>query len=118
MRLQAALVKIGIGVSLSLSLLTPALASGDENCTQLMYDHGLATSAQLYCGYEYYNEEIIASGARCMALADQYGQGKPKQLKDALKEGLADFQMEYEVASNKAGICSEFADQFSMFVKP
>lgn len=118
MQLQAALVKIGIGVSLSLGLFTPALASDDYNCTQLMYEHGLATSAQLYCGYEYYNEDIIASGARCMALADQYGQGKPKQLKDALKEGLADFQMEYEAASNKAGICSEFAGEFSFIVKP
>lgn len=118
MRSLAILVKIGITVSLSLSLFTPTLASDGYNCTQLMYDHGLATSAQLYCGYEYYNEEIIASGARCMALADHYGKGKPKQLKDALKEGLADFQMEYDAASNKADICSEFADEFSFIVRP
>lgn len=118
MRLQAGLARIGITVSLSLSLLTSALASDDYNCTQLMYDHGLATSAQLYCRYEYYNEEIISSGGRCMALADHYGQGKRDQLENALKEGLADFQMEYEAASNKAGVCSEFAEAFSFIMRP
>lgn len=118
MRLRAGLARIGITVSLSLGLFASALASDDYNCTQLMYDHGLATSAQLYCEYEYYNEEIIANGARCMALADGYGQGKRDQLENALKEGLADFQMEYEAASSKASVCSEFADAFSFIVRP
>lgn len=118
MRLQNILVKTGVTIGLSLSLFTPALAGDDYSCTQLMYDHGLATSAQLYCGYEYYNEEIIARGARCIALADEYGQGKPDQLENALKEGLVDFQIEYEEASNKAGICNEFAETFSFIVRP
>ncbi len=118
MRSQTVLVKLGITISLLAGISASALASQDYNCTQLMYDHGLATSAQLYCKYEYYNEEIISSGGRCMALADHYGQGKRDQLENALKAGLADFQMQYEDASNKADICSEFADEFSFIVRP
>lgn len=118
MRLRAGLVKTGITVSLLAGLSTPVLASDDYNCTQLMYDHGLATSAQLYCEYNDYNKAIIEDAGKCMALANQYGKGKPEQLENALKEGLADFQMEYEAASNKADICSEFADAFSFIVRP
>lgn len=118
MRLRAVLVKMGIGFSLSLSLCTQALADDDYNCTQLLYDHGLATSAQMNCGYDAYSKTIIEDAGKCMALANQYGKGKPEQLENALKEGLADFQMEYEAASNKAGICSEFADAFSFIVRP
>lgn len=116
MQLQAGLVKIGIGVSLSLSLFTPALASDDYNCTQLMYEHGLATSAQLYCGYEDYSEAVISKASQCMALAEDHGESD--RLKETLKEGLADFQAEYENASNKKEICSVFADQFPLFVRP
>ena len=116
MQLQAGLVKIGIGVSLSLGLFASALASGDYNCTQLMYDHGLATSAQLYCGYEDYSEAVIDKAAQCMALAEE--RGESDRLKGVLREGLADFQAEYEDASNKPDICSVFADQFPLFVRP
>lgn len=94
MQSQVGLGKIGITVSLLIGLSTSVLASDDYNCTQLMYDHGLATSAQLYCGYDDYNKAIIEDAGKCMALANDYGKGKPKQLENALKEGLADFQME------------------------
>lgn len=50
MQLQAALVKIVCGVSLLAGLSLLAHAS-NYDCTQLMYDHGLATSAQMNCGY-------------------------------------------------------------------
>lgn len=118
MQLRVGLAKIGITVSLLAGPSASVLGSDDYNCTQLMYDHGLATSAQLHCGYDNYNKAIIEDAGKCMALANEYGKGKLGQLEDALKEGLADFQMEYEAASNKASVCSEFADAFSFIVRP
>lgn len=116
MWLQAVLVKTGIAVCLLLGLLAPALANDNYNCTQLMYEHGLATSAQLHCGYEDYNEAVISKASQCMALAEDHGESD--RLKETLKEGLADFQAEYEDASSKKEICSGFADQFPLFVRP
>ncbi|WP_010197070.1 hypothetical protein [Psychrobacter sp. PAMC 21119] len=103
-------------VSLSLGLFTSVLASDDYDCTQLMYEHGLATSAQMNCGYESYSEAVISKASQCIALAEEHGESG--RLKETLKEGLADFQAEYEDASNKKEICSGFADQFSLFVRP
>lgn len=116
MQLQAGLVKIGIGVSLSLSLLMPALASDDYNCTQLMYDHGLAKSAQMNCGYDTYSKAIIEDAGKCMALANRFGKGD--QLENALEEGMSDFQSEYNETDNKQRICADFADEFSFIVRP
>lgn len=116
MWLQAALVKTSIAVSLSLGLFASALASDNYNCTQLMYEHGLATSAQLHCGYKDYSEAVISKVSQCMALAEENGESD--RLKETLKEGLADFQAEYEEANSKKEICSGFADQFSLFVRP
>lgn len=57
MKSQNILVKTGVTIGLSLGLLTSALASDDYSCTQLMYDHGLASGAQFNCGYKFYNEK-------------------------------------------------------------
>lgn len=116
MQLQAGLVKIGIGVSLSLSLLTPALASDDENCMQLMYDHGLASGAQFNCGYEFYNENIISRARQCMAIADEYGERD--RLSGALASGLKDFNSEYESTDSKHRLCVDFAEDYPSFVHP
>lgn len=116
MRSPAVLAKIGIMGSLVIGLSSPVLASDDYDCTQLMYEHGLATSAQAYCGYESYNESVINKAAQCMALAEQHG--KSSQLEGALRAGLSDFQMEYEEASSKTDICRAFSDEFSLFVNP
>ncbi|MEH6668230.1 MAG: hypothetical protein V7689_10795 [Psychrobacter sp.] len=116
MRLQDTLFKICIGVSLSLGLFTPALASDDYNCTQLMYEHGLATSAQMNCGYDTYSKAIIEDAGKCMALANKFS--KETQLENALKEGMSDFQTQYNEADDKKRICADFADEFSFIVRP
>ncbi|MGP9511096.1 hypothetical protein ACT3RN_00695 [Psychrobacter sp. AOP5-GZ1-6] len=99
-----------------MSLFTPALASDDYNCMQLMYEHGLATSAQLHCGYNTYSDAIIEDAGKCMALAGRFGKGT--QLENALKEGIADFQNQYNEADNKKRMCADFADEFSFIVRP
>lgn len=116
MQLQAGLVKIGIGVSLSLSLFMPVLASDDENCMQLMYDHGLASGAQFNCGYEFYNENIISRAKQCMAIADEYGERD--RLSGALVSGLKDFNSEYESTDGKHSLCVDFAENYPSFVRP
>lgn len=116
MQSRVGLGKIGIMVSLLAGLSTSVLAGDDYNCTQLMYEHGLATSAQLNCGYEGYSEAVISKAGQCLALAEKHGESD--RLKGVLKEGLADFQAEYENTSNKKEVCSEFADQFPLFVRP
>lgn len=113
MRLPTGLLKIGIGVSLALCL--PAQADGYD-CTQLMYEHGLATSAQINCGYESYNNAVIDKVAQCMTLAEKHGQAE--RLAGVLKEGIADFTSQYNSVDNKPAICQAFADNFPLFVKP
>ena len=116
MRSQGMFIKIGIAIGLSLGLFTPALASDDYNCTQLMYEHGLATSAQLHCGYNTYSKAVIEDAGKCMVLANKFGKGT--QLENALKEGMSDFQAEYNGADDKPRICADFADEFSFIVRP
>lgn len=115
MRSQGTLAKIGCGVSLLAGLCLPAMAN-NYDCTQLMYDHGLATSAQLNCGYESYNNAVISKAAQCMALAGQYDDSE--RLESALRSGIADFQSEYDSASSKEEVCSALASSLPMFVRP
>ncbi len=116
MRSQGILIKTVVTIGMSLVLFAPALASDDYNCTQLMYDHGLATSAQLNCGYESYSNAVISKAAQCMALAEQHDDSA--RLESVLKSGIADFQSEYDNASSKEGICSALASSLPMFVRP
>lgn len=117
MRLQVAWGKIGIGFSL-IAILTGAVHAEDNGytCMQLMYDHGLATSAQVNCGYEYYNSAIIEDADECLALAKQVNQSD--DLKDVLKAGLADFQGQYNETDDKQRICDAFANEFDFIVRP
>ncbi len=43
---------------------------------------------------------------------------KVDQLENALKEGVSDFQMQYNETDNKSRFCTDFADEFSFIVKP
>lgn len=116
MQLQAGLGKIVCGVSLLAGMSMSALASDEYNCTQLMYDHGLATSAQMNCGYDTYSKAIIEDAGKCMALASRFG--TEAQLESALKEGATDFQTQYNEVGDKKRICAVFADEFSFIVRP
>ena len=116
MQLPAGLVKIVIGVSLSFLMMVSALASDDENCMQLMYDHGLASGAQFNCGYKFYNKNIISRAKQCIAMADEYGESD--QLNDALASGLKDFNSAYETTDSKHNLCVDFAESYPSFVYP
>jgi|26BtaG_2_1085354.scaffolds.fasta_scaffold06360_2 hypothetical protein len=117
MQLRVVLAKIGIGVSLlaSLAVSGQALAADDDySCMQLMYEHGLATSAQAHCGYRYYNQTIISSAAQCMSKGIDFG--IQREMEDALKAGVEDFQGQYNQASDKNDICGVFLADFGEFV--
>lgn len=116
MRLQAAWGKIGIGVSLIIAFGSAAYANEDYTCMQLMYDHGLATSAQANCGYKHYNDTIIEDAAQCMAIAENVG--RESDLKDALTAGITDFQGQYNEVGDKKRLCSVFVDEFDFIVRP
>ena len=116
MQLQAAWGKIGIGVSLFVALTGIAQASDDYSCMQLMYEHGLATSAQLNCGYETYNNAIIEEASECLALAESVG--RDVEFENVLKAGVTDFQTQYDESSNKQRICAAFANEFDFIVRP
>ena len=116
MQLQGTLVKIVVTVYLSLGLFASALASDDEDCMQLMYDHGLASGAQFNCSYEFYNENIISRAKQCMTIADEYGERD--RLSEALASGLEDFNSEYESTDGKYNLCVDFAENYPSFVHP
>ena len=81
-----------------------------------MYDHGLATSAQLNCGYETYNNAIIEDASECLALAESVGRGV--EFENVLKAGITDFQTQYDESSNKPHVCAAFANEFDYIVRP
>ena len=110
------LLRIGVLSILTLGLSTSALARDDYDCTQLMYDHGLASGAQFSCGYKFYNDNIISRASQCMAIANEYGDSE--QLNDALASGLKDFHTEYNNTDSKHALCVDFAENYPSFVHP
>ena len=116
MKIREIFLKVTIAVSILTVGSISALASDDYNCTQLMHEHGLATSAQANCGYESYSDTVIKKASQCMMLADKHGQAD--RLTGVLSEGVADFQNQYDSVDDKQAICQAFADNFPLFVEP
>ncbi|MDO5769199.1 MAG: hypothetical protein Q4P13_06810 [Psychrobacter sp.] len=113
MRLSVVLSKIVCGASLGIMVVTGASAN-DDTCMQLMYHHGLATSAQLNCRYEYYNQNVINEAGMCMSKAKDFG--ADDAMESALRAGLSDFQYQFDEVEDKQAICTAFLNEFNDFV--
>ena len=115
MRLLVILSKVGITIGLvAITVLSQAAIDKGNTCMQLMYDHGLATSAQLNCGFEYYNQNVINEASMCMKKAKDFGASAA--MEDALRNGLSDFQYQFNEMKDKRAICTAFLNEFSDFV--
>lgn len=118
MRLLAVWGKIGTMVSIVFIMMNAnaKLLNEDYMCTQLMYDHGLASGAQFNCGFEYYNEDVIDEARTCMEGAEILG--KEDELHEILATGLKDFNDAYAQTDAKYKLCRDFAEEYSFFVRP
>ena len=115
MLLREAASKLGIGISLMIGLSASAQASSDY-CKDLIYNHGLASSAQFTCGYEFYNDNVIRDAKQCMAQAVK--DGDDSELSSIMKDGFTEFKELYEDAVSPHRLCTTFAQEYSSFVQP
>ena len=115
MILREAASKLGIGISLMIGLSASAQASSDY-CKDLIYNHGLASSAQFTCGYEFYNDNVIRDAKQCMAQAVK--DGDDSELSSIMKDGFMEFKILYEEAPAPYKVCTKFVKDFPSFVQP
>lgn len=85
------------------------------SCIQHMYNVGLATNAQINCGFKYWNDAVSTYGSVCFAKFTKPNQ--QKSLEDAILAGVRDFDAQYRQAKDKKAICRAFQQDFSDFVK-
>lgn len=118
MRLLADWGKIGIGVSLIFYSINTNAGLLNENyaCTQLMYDHGLASGAHFNCGFEYYNQAVVEEAKACMEGAQMLG--TDEELHEIMTDGLKDFNDVYNQTDAPYKLCRDFAEEYSFFVRP
>lgn len=87
----------------------------EYSCVQHMYNVGLATNAQLNCGFKHWNDAVTEYGASC--LAEFQSPSQKKLLEGAVLDGVRDFDRQYRQAKDKKAICRAFQQDFSDFVK-
>lgn len=75
----------------------------DYTCTQMFYDHGIASTASDKCGLKYINTDIASQTKKCFALARQTG--SRTQLTNALTSGVITFSQAYK--TNKQSSCNQ-----------
>lgn len=92
-----------------------AYAQQSYTCVQHMYNVGLATNAQLNCGFKHWNDAVTEYGASCFAQFKSPSQ--KKLLENAVLDGVRDFDTQYRQAKDKKAICRAFKQDFSDFVK-
>lgn len=103
------------GVCLSATMMMPAYAL-DNDCEQLVYDHGLASAAQFSCGFEFYNDNIITRAKQCRTQA--VNEGIEEDFMILLRKGFDDFKESYKEINSQYRLCKDFAEQYPSFVQP
>lgn len=106
-------ILLGLGLICFLpqaNALQPKNGEKPTYCEQLVSVHGLLTRAQVECGFNKYNDQLISDSAKCFKheLGDDYG-------KDVLVFGMKEFDRNVK-EKGKTATCKSLLKEFPEYV--